>query len=332
MAPIGSQRGARILVTGATGFVGRALCTRLATLGYTVRRAIRVPLPPVEPDPFDTVTTGELGPQTDWSNAVRDVSIIFHLAARTHVLRETASDALAEYRRINVDGTRTLARTALNAGVRRIIFLSSIKVTGESTVAAPYTEDTAPQPKDAYGISKWEAEQVLSTLVRDTNLESVILRPPLVYGPGVKGNFLRLMHWVHRGVPLPLASITNRRSLIYLENLVDALVTAGLSPKAAHKTYLISDAPDMSTPGLIRSIAQAIHVSPRLFACPPIMLAAGATLFGKRDEFRRLAGSLQIDSTRFRNELRWAPPFQLTEGLARTAQWYYSQFPVKSNT
>ena len=310
--------------------MGRALCARLGDLGYALRQATRNPS--TARNPLDTVTTGEFGPATDWSQALSDVSVVFHVAARTHVLNETASDALAEYRRVNVEGTRTLTQAALRAGVRRIVFVSSIKVTGERTDGQPFTEHSAPQPEDAYGVSKWEAEQFLSAVARDTPLETVILRPPLVYGPGVKGNFLRLMHWTARGMPLPLDSCTNRRSLIYIDNLVDAITTAGISPTAAHKTYLVSDPEDVSTPGLIQAIAAALKVTPRLFPCPTALLMAAATTLGKREEMRRLTGSLQVDSSKIRSELNWNPRFDLAQGLARTAQWYYSQFPVKSNT
>ena len=322
MAPVDRQQGTRVLVSGATGFVGRALCARLTELGYSVRRTTRNPLAEAGRDDFDTIATGELGPHTDWSQALKGIALVFHLAARTHVLRETAQDALAEYRRINVEGTHALAQAALHAGVRRMVFLSSIKVTGERTDGQPFTEDTPPLPEDAYGVSKWEAEQALCSIAHNTNLETVILRPPLVYGPFVKGNFFRLMRWVARGVPLPLASITNRRSLIYVENLVDAIIAAAASPAAAGKTYLVGDSNDVSTPGLIQAIAAAIHIRPRLFPCPPALLKAGATALGKREEMQRLTGSLQIDSSKIRSGLGWAPRFDLAQGLARTAQWY----------
>ena len=332
MAQVDTHEGTRVLVTGATGFVGSALCARLVELGYKVRRTTRNPLASTGLAPFDTVTTGELGPDTDWSEALLGISVVFHLAARTHVLHETARDPSAEFRRINVEGTRALAQAALHAGVRRMVFLSSIKVTGESTGIHPFTEETLSQPEDAYGISKLEAEEALSAIARGTGLQTVILRPPLVYGPGVKGNFLRLMHWVARSVPLPLASITNRRSLIYVGNLADALVTAGTSSVASGKTFLVSDNEDVSTPGLIQSIAHAMQIHPRLFPCPVSLLMTGATVLGKRGEMRRLAGSLQIDSSRIRHELQWNPRFRLAQGLTETAQWYYSQFPAKSNT
>ena len=332
MATIDRHESTRVLVTGATGFVGRILCARLAELGYAVRCATRNLPAATERGGFETVAVGELGPDTDWAQALEGISVVFHLAARTHVLHEVSGDPWAEYRRINVEGTRTLAQAALHAGVRRIVFLSSIKVTGERTDGHPFTENTPPQPEDAYGVSKGEAERALLSLTRDTDLEPVILRPPLVYGPGVKGNFLRLMHWVARGVPLPLASINNRRSVIYADNLADALIAAATSPAAPGKTYLVSDGEDVSTPYLMQSIAAAMRVHSRLFACPSALLMAGATVLGKREEMRRLTGSLQIDNSSIRRDLGWNPRFQLLQGLAQTAQWYYSQFPAKSNT
>lgn len=332
MAQVNPREHPCVLVTGATGFVGRVLCARLIELGYPVRCATRTPQPTFPDARCSVVVTGELGPDTDWSNALEGISVVFHLAARTHVLRETAIDAHAEYHRINVAGTRTLAEAAVRAKVYRIVFLSSIKVTGERTQYRLFSEDDVPQPEDAYGISKREAETVLDDVVRGTNTETSILRPPLVYGPGVKGNFLRLLRWTARGVPLPLASIHNQRSLIYVENLVDALITSAFAPAAAGKTYLLSDGEDVSTPGLIRSMAQALSIPARLFPFPPALLASGASLLGKRAEIQRLTGSLQIDSSRIRRELSWSPRFSLAQGLARTAQWYHSQFPLKSNT
>jgi nucleoside-diphosphate-sugar epimerase len=309
-----------ILVTGAGGFVGRALCEALAASGRRVRRALRA----VEPGLADAVAVGDIGGETDWRAALETASVVVHLAARTHVLRETAVDPLAESRRVNVDGTRRLAQQAAQFGVRRLVFVSSVKVNGESS-EQPFTENDAPRPGDAYGVSKWEAEQALARVAVDTGLEAVVLRPPLVYGPGVKGNFLRLMNFIARGMPLPLASIANRRSLIYAGNLVDVTLRAIDAPGVAGRTYLISDGNDVSTPDLVRALARALGVAPRLLPCPPVMLMIGAALVGRRAELARLAGSLQVDGSAARRELGWQPRFNLSQGLAETARWYYSQ-------
>jgi UDP-glucose 4-epimerase len=311
----------RILVTGASGFIGSALVPALTAAGYAARRAVRR-LPERQSPDGDTAAVGEIDGTTDWAEALRGVETVVHLAARTHVLRETASDALAAYRRINVDGTRRLATQAAAAGVRRLVFLSSIKVNGERTFARPYTEDDAPQPEDAYGTTKWEAEQVLRAIERETGLEVVILRPPLVYGPGVKGNFLRLMKLASRGWPLPLASVRNRRSLVYVGNLVDAILACIKAPAAAGRTFLVADGHDLSTPELVRALAKCLAVPPRLYPFPPALLMLGATLLGKREEASRVLGSLQVGGSRIRRELGWKPPHTMEEGLAETVRWF----------
>jgi nucleoside-diphosphate-sugar epimerase len=229
---------------------------------------------------------------------------------------------LAEYRRVNVAGSRRLAQQAAAAGARRLVFMSTIKVNGERTAERAYTEDDAPRPEDAYGISKQEAEQALREVAQKTGLEFVVLRPPLVYGPGVKGNFLRLMNLVARGVPLPLGAVDNRRSFIYIGNLAGAIVRALEAPQAAGRTYLVSDGEDVSTPDLVRALARALGVKPRLLSLPLAALVLAATLTGKRGEFTRLAGSLRVDSSRIRRELDWRPPFTLAQGLELTAKWY----------
>jgi nucleoside-diphosphate-sugar epimerase len=307
-----------VLVTGANGFIGRALCDVLAASGRRVRKAVRMPVPSLP----DAVAVGDIGLDTDWRTALEGVRGVVHLAARSHVLRETATDPLAEYRKINVSGTERLARSAAAGGVRRLVFVSSVKVNGERTEERPFTEDGVPRPEDAYGVSKWEAEQALSRIAAGTGLEVVVLRPPLVYGPGVKGNFLRLMNLVARGVPLPLGAVDNRRSFIYTGNLAGAIVKALDAPKAAGRTYLVSDGEDVSTPDLVRGLAQALGVKPRLLSLPLAALGLAATLAGKRAEFARLTGSLQVDSSRIRHELDWQPRYGLTQGLTETARWY----------
>lgn len=306
-----------VMVTGATGFVGDTLVDALQD---RARRALRQPA--ADPQRGDVVV-GDIGPDTDWSGALAGVDCVVHLAARTHVLREDAADPLAAYRRINVEATRQLARQAAAAGVRRFVFLSSVKVNGETTAAQPFSDIDPPRPEDAYGISKREAEDALRQTGADTGMEVVVLRAPLVYGPGVKGNFLRLLSAVDRGLPLPLASIDNRRSLIYVGNLVDAIVACIDAPAAAGKTFLVSDGEDVSTPVLIRKLAAAMGKPPRLLPCPVALLRFGAALLGQRAAAQRLTGSLQVDSSRIRRELGWQPRYSLDQGLNATVRWYY---------
>jgi nucleoside-diphosphate-sugar epimerase len=312
-----------VLVTGANGFVGRALGAALAVSRRAFRASVRAP----DPGCPGAAAVGEVGPDTDWRAALEGVRCVVHLAARTHVLRETAPDPLAEYRRINVQGSLRLAQQALRAGARRLVFMSSIKVNGESATR-PCTEEDSPRPEDAYGVSKREAEEALARFASETGLELVVLRPPLVYGPGVKGNFLRLIDLVARGAPLPLASIDNRRSLVHAGNLADAVIKAVDAPHAAGRTYLVADGEDISTPGLVRALAQALGVRPRLLPCPPALLRLGAALSGRQGEISRLTGSLTVDSSRIRRELEWRPPFTLTQGLAQTARWYLDSRPA----
>jgi UDP-glucose 4-epimerase len=308
-----------VLVTGANGFIGRALCEALTAAGRRFRAAVRGPQAGLR----NAVAVGDIGPDTNWSAALEGVDSIVHLAARTHVLRETAADSLAAYRRTNVAGTERLARVAAKRGVRHLVFLSSVKVNGELTRERPFTEEDAPRPEDSYGISKAEAERALAGIAAETGLHVTVLRPPLVYGPGVKGNFLRLMRLVARGVPLPLGRIDNRRSFIYVGNLVHAVVQSLDVPRAASRTYLAADGEDLSTPDLVRGLAAALGVRPRLVSCPLLPLKLASTLVGRGAEFARLAGSLQVDSSRIRRELDWRPRYSLAQGLADTARWYH---------
>jgi nucleoside-diphosphate-sugar epimerase len=250
------------------------------------------------------------------------VDCVVHLAARVHVMNDTAADPLAEFRRTNTAGTEHLARCAAAAGVKRLVFVSTIKVNGEETRDRPFIESDPACPGDPYGISKWEAEQVLARVAADTGLEYVILRPPLVYGPGVKGNFLKLLSAIERGVPLPLAAIANRRSLLYLGNLVDALILAATHSLAAGKTFLVSDGQDVSSPELILRLAKEMDAPGRLLHCPRSLLRLGGRLLGRADAVSRLVESLQVDSSAIRSELGWEPPFSLEDGLKATAEWY----------
>ncbi|WP_197702729.1 UDP-glucose 4-epimerase family protein [Sulfuricaulis limicola] len=320
--PHATSQDARVLVTGATGFVGRALCQALHRCGYQVRAGLRSAATGADGYCRDRVVVGDLGPETDWRPAIDGVDAIVHLAARVHVLKERSRNPLAEFRLVNVAATERLARMAAASGVRRLVYVSSVKVNGEQTLESPFTETDAPKPHDAYGMSKYEAEQALLKIAEEKNLEVVIVRPPLVYGSGVGGNFLRMMNWINRGFPLPLGSVPNSRSLIYLGNLVDALLTCVMHPRATGKIYLVSDGEDVSTPELVRRLAQAMGRHPRLIPFPPALLRIAGLITGNSAEVERLVGSLRVDSSRIRRELQWTPPFSVTQGLHDTAAWY----------
>lgn len=312
-----------VLVTGANGFVGRRLFMSLDGHGFTIRGAVRnISSAKGMLKAADIVPVGAIGTNTDWSEALNGVDTVVHLAARVHVMKENARDPLTEFRLVNVAGTERLAQMAVSAGVRRLVYVSSIKVNGEYTQKSPFTESDTPKLEDAYGRSKWEAEQVLQKLSTQTSLEVVIVRPPLVYGPGVGGNFLRMMDWINRGFPLPLGSIHNSRSLIYLGNLVDVLVNCVTQPRAAGKIFLVSDGEDVSTPDLVRRLARAMGRRPHLIPFPPSLLRRVGLFAGKSAEIERLLGSLRIDSSKIIRELQWAPPFSMDQGLRETAHWY----------
>lgn len=311
----------RILVTGATGFVGQAALVRMQETGRPVRAALRMSTSVCAAG--ENAVIGHIGPDTDWRQALQNIDAVVHLAARTHVLDDRHVDPLAAYRDINVLGSVRLAQQAVAAGVRRLIFLSSVKVNGEATALSPFTETNVPAPLDAYGITKLEAEIALRRIGVETGLEIVILRPPLVYGPGVKGNLLRLLDLVERGIPLPLASIRNQRSLVNVDNLADAIVSCIDAPAAAGATYMVSDGEDVSTPALVGKLAAAMGRSPRLLPCPPAFLNFGAAMLGKRAMALRLTGSLVVDSSRIRRELGWQPRSSLDQGLKAMVRWYH---------
>lgn len=312
-----------LLITGANGFVGRVLCSHFADSGYAVRGSRRNHHQPDIRQDIKWAKIPNIGPVTVWSDALQGIAIIVHLAARVHLVGDRASDPLAEFRQVNVEGTLNLARQAADAGVKRFVFISSVKVNGESTAEdETFSDSSQAAPRDAYGVSKWEAEQGLQRIARETGMEVVIIRPPLVYGPRVKANFLRLLDLVWRGVPLPLGSVNNKRSLVYLGNLVDAIVACVTHPKAAGQTFLVSDGEDVSTPELIRRMAHAMGKPARLLPFPPALLRAAGKVLGKEDEVGRLLDSLVIDSSKIRRELGWKPPFTMEEGLRETAAWY----------
>ena len=304
----------RVLVTGSNGFVGRALCQQLAARGVSFVPATRredraVPAAQV---------VGELAGDTDWSAALTGVDVVVHLASRVHVMRDNAVDPLAEFRRVNTQGTLNLARQAAAAGVSRFVFVSTVKVNGEGGPQS-YTEDDRPAPQDAYARSKWEAECGLREIAADTAMAVVIVRPPLVYGPGVRANFLSMMRWINRGIPLPLGAIHNQRSLVALDNLVDFLTTCITHPAAANQTFLVSDDEDLSTTQLLVRMAAALGRHARLLSVPGWMLKAAASLLGKGEFAQRLCGSLRVDIAKAKALLGWSPPLSVDEGLRRVA-------------
>ena len=322
-----SKQGDHFLVTGANGFVGRALCTALHNRQYSVRGAVRE-LSDGYQGNYSVVSVGNMDGITHWQAALNNVDVVIHLAARVHVMQDSATDPLAEFRRVNTAGTEQLARSAAASGVKRLVYVSSIKVSGEGTHDDnKLTETDLAALQEPYTISKYEAEQALLRLAAETGLEVVIVRPPLVYGPGVKGNFAQMLGYVFKEIPLPFASVHNRRSLIYVENLVDALIGCATHPAAAGQTYLVSDGEDISTPELLRQLAREMATPSRLFPCPPRLLRIAGKLSGKSLQIDRLLGSLRIDSDKIRTELNWKPPYSLHQGLHMTAQWYKNNHP-----
>jgi UDP-glucose 4-epimerase len=308
-----------ILVTGASGFVGADLCQILVARGYGVRGVFRKTNGVTAThSPFERVGVATIDASTAWSLVLQDVETVVHLAARVHVMSDTSLDPLAAFRLVNTEATLNLACQAAQAGVKRFIFISSVKVNGEETeLDQPFNEDDEPRPIDPYGISKMEAEQGLRKIAANTGMEVVIIRPPLVYGPGVKANFAALMRAVQRGWPLPLGAVHNQRSLVALDNLVDFIVTCISHPHAANQTFLVSDGQDLSTTELVRGMAQAAGVPARLLPVPVWALQAGATLLGKGDAVQRLCGNLQVDISKARSLLGWVPPVSVDEGLRR---------------
>ena len=314
----------RVLVTGANGFIGQGLCRELKLAGFEVTGAVRDKpgrdKPGRDEASFDAVGIGALGPDTDWHEALSGAEAVVHLAGRAHATDETG--ALALYRRINVEGTRRLAEATRESGGRRFIFLSSVKVHGEASGATAFTERDPPAPQDPYGISKWEAEQALARVAERSDLVPVILRAPLVYGPGVKGNFGSLLRLCDGPLPLPFGAVSNRRSLIYLANLTGAIRECVTNAGANGKTFVLRDGEDISTPELIRRLRAALGRPARLVSLPTSSLRLLAGIIGRQAAAGRLLDSLAVDDGLIRASLGWSPPFGLDEGLRLTAEWY----------
>lgn len=308
-----------LLVTGATGFVGSRLC-KFAEKRFSVRSALR------SAGKKTDVAVGDITPQTDWAPALEGTGVVVHLAARVHVMDDSAKNPLAEFCRVNVEGTVNLARQAAAAGVGRFVFVSSIKVNGEATLPArPFTPQDPACPQDPYAVSKQRAEVELHRLAAETGLEVVVIRPPLVYGPGVKGNFLRLMKAVHKGLPLPFGLVHNKRSLVALDNLVDLILTCIEHPDAAGQTFMVSDGKDLSTPDLIRKLAYAMGRPARLLPVPQGLLRLGGFMMGKEKEVDRLIGSLQVDISHTCDTLAWRPPVTGDDALWKTGRDFVSR-------
>jgi nucleoside-diphosphate-sugar epimerase len=312
----------KILVTGANGFVGGALVNQLA-IDRECKRVVAAVRRKAKslPEGVRPVLVGDLSPTTDWRAALHGADTVVHCAARVHIMPENAANPLQTYREVNVNGTLNLANQAAQAGVGRFVFVSSIKVNGEATqYGYPFTADDVPAPLDPYGMSKLEAEQGLREIESQTGMEVVVVRPPLVYGPGVKANFASMMRWVAYGMPLPLGAIDNARSLVALDNLVDLLVTCLKHPAAAGQTFLVSDGEDVSTPELLRRIANAMGKKVLLLPLPAFVLECTAFILGKGSVVRRLCGSLQVDIDKTRCLLGWTPPLTLDQGLHKVVK------------
>lgn len=300
-----------VLVTGANGFVGRSLCADLRRNGYLVTGAVRS-----ASASSNEVQSPTLAADSDWSTLLAGKDLVVHTAARVHVMNEIANDPLTAFRAVNVAGTLALAQQAAAAGVKRFVFISSIKVNGEMTLPGqPFTEIVAMPPTDPYGLSKYEAEVGLLALSEKSGMDVVIIRPPLIYGEGVKGNFATMLEMLAKGYPLPLGAIHNKRSLVSLENLIDLITTCITHPAAANEVFLVSDDNDLSTSELLNILASAIGKTTHFWPVPECILRLGASLLGKKAISQRLFDSLQVDITKAKRMLNWVPPVSVDDGL-----------------
>lgn len=318
----------KVVVTGASGFVGSAAVALFARNGWQVLAQSRRSAPAASLITNVQTLQADLDDQALWHDALTGCDAVLHTAARVHQVSDSASDPLAQYRLVNTQHTLTLARIAAAQGVKRFIFLSSIKVNGEWTAAGKaFAADDIPAPVDPYGISKYEAELGLHDIAEKTGMDVVIVRPPLVYGPGVRANFLTLMRWLQRGVPLPLGAIHNQRSLVGLGNLLDLIQKCVVHPAAANQTFLASDGHDVSTTALLRALADALQVKARLLPLPQVWLERSLALAGRTDMAQRLCGNLAVDIDKTRRLLQWSPPESLEQGLLQTAQHFLAHRP-----
>lgn len=309
------------LLTGTTGFIGSSLTQHLDYKGFSLAAAVRCVTDSL-PAGIQQIPIGDLLPNTNWANALNDVDTIIHLAARAHILKDQATDPLAAFRETNTYATINLAQQAANAGVHRFILISSIGVNGNQTFGNPFTATDTPNPVEPYAISKYEAEISLRQVAAETDMEVVIIRPPLVYGANAPGNFGQLIKTIVRGIPLPLGSIHNQRSLIALPNLIDLITTCIDHPAAANQTFLVSDDEDLSTTQLLERLSLALGKPARLLPIPQSWLETSLTLVGKRAIAQRLCGNLQVDISKTRDLLGWTPPISVDEALSQTAQTY----------
>jgi len=311
-----------VLVTGSNGFIGSAVVNKNVADGYRVSGIVRRTPNQTTKNLYKEYVVA-LAPDTDFSSVLTNQEVIVHTAARVHVMHDTSLNPALEYRNTNVLGTLNLARQAASAGVRRFIFISSIKVNGEATFNGTlFKADDTPAPLDSYSMSKMEAEEGLLRLAAETGMEVVIVRPPLVYGPGVKANFLSMMRWLYKGIPLPLGAIHNKRSMVALDNLVSLIGVCLNHPNAANQVFLVSDGEDLSTTDLLKRLGSALGKPARLLPIYPSMLTVGAALLGKKSIATRLCGSLQVDIAKNKVMLGWVPPFSVDEALCLTASHF----------
>lgn len=309
----------KILVTGATGFVGRHLVPHLMREGHqlvcavsTLKKNLDVP----------QLIIGKLEDYGDWTEALAGVDVIIHLAGRAHIMMETAKSPIEEYTKVNTFGTENLALQAARLGVKQFIYLSTIKVNGEFSKNLPFTEESPVNATDPYGLSKLNAEKALLEIAANSSMEVVILRPPLIYGPYVKANFLKMLAWVHQKVPLPLGRINNKRNLLYIENLISALTKVIRNPQAANQIFLVADDEGLSLSQMLRELASGMNIKSRFFSVPTLLLKSLFKLLGKSSWSDRLLSSLEIDNHKIKTSLDWKPPFSAMEGLRQTAKWY----------